>query len=96
MPHDVPLHVAVPFDGTGHAEHDVGPHDAVDELPEQTPLHSCVLAGQAHRPPWHVFPPEHANWVPHPPQLLASVCRSTQALAHEVNPVLQTKVQLLP
>jgi hypothetical protein len=38
MPQAVPLHVAVPFAGTAHAEHDDVPHEAVEVLAEQTPL----------------------------------------------------------
>lgn len=35
MPHELPLHVAVPFDGIAHALHDVVPQLAVLLLLEQ-------------------------------------------------------------
>jgi hypothetical protein len=39
------------------------------------------------------LPEAHACELPHPPQLLLSVWRSTHAPAHTVDPVLQVKVQ---
>jgi hypothetical protein len=53
----VPLHVADPFVGTGHATHEVVPHELVDELLEHVPLHECVPGGQAQPPLWQAIPP---------------------------------------
>jgi hypothetical protein len=84
MPQLVPLHVAEPLFGIGHAPHEVVPHEPVDELLTHAPEHSCVPAGQAQWPLWHVLPPPHANAAPHPPQLLLSLCSSTQAPPHRL------------
>jgi hypothetical protein len=83
MPHDAPLQVAEPFEGTGHGEHEL-PHDAVDELLTQVPLQLCVPPGHAHWPPWQVIPPLHANCEPQPPQFELSLLKSTQPPLHEL------------
>ena len=72
IPHEVPSQVAVPFEGTGHAVHDV-PQEFGDALLEHVLPQLCVPLGQAHTPFWHVAPPVHAWLDPQPPQLLASV-----------------------
>ncbi len=48
-PHDVPLHVALPLDGTGQAVHDVVPQLAVLVFDTQAPL-------QLWKPELHVKP----------------------------------------
>jgi hypothetical protein len=42
IPQEVPLQLADPLAGTGHAVHDVVPHEEVDELLEQVPLQSWL------------------------------------------------------
>jgi hypothetical protein len=95
IPHIIPSQVAEPLVGTGHALHDDGPHEPVDELLTHLPMHSCVPDGQPQWPAWHVLPPAHANIEPHPPQLLLSFCSSTQAPPHGVYPGLQVNVHVL-
>jgi hypothetical protein len=84
IPHLVPSHVGEPLVGVGHWLHEVVPHEPVERLLTQVPEHSWVPAGHAQRPAWHVLPPPHANVAPHPPQLLLSLCSSTQAPLHGV------------
>jgi hypothetical protein len=74
----------MPFDGMGHDEQDVGPHESTDELLAQAPLHSWVLPWHLHAPPWQLFPAPQANDGPQPPQLLLSACSSTHAPPHAV------------
>ena len=78
----MPLQVAVPLVGTGHAVHDVAPvpHVAVDVLLSHVPLQECVPPGQPQPPPRHTLPFLQA--FPHVPQLLLSFERLTQALEH--------------
>jgi hypothetical protein len=77
MPHAVPLHVALPFEGTGHAVQDA-PQVLVELLLSHVPPQLCVPLAQ-HLPLEHT-PPPHAT--PQPPQLFGSVCSSTHALPH--------------
>jgi len=85
-PHEVPSHDddPEPAVGPGHAVHDVAPHELVDWLLTHVPLQSCVPAGHLQAPPAHCLPPVQAYVEPQPPQLLLSVCSSTQAPAHDV------------
>ena len=80
MPHDVPLHVALPFAGTGHAVHDV-PHGVAGALlATHDPPQLCLPEAQ-HPPVWHV-PLSQA--FAHEPQLPLSVCSLTHAPLHSV------------
>jgi hypothetical protein len=76
MPQDVPSHVALPFDGTGQAVHDVVPQLLVEVLLTHEPEHLCWPDEQAHTPATH---DPLLQLVPQAPQLLGSVCSSTQA-----------------
>lgn len=51
----------------------------------QIPAHSVCDGEQAHRPPEQVCPPEHT--LPQAPQLLALVCKLTQAPLHSAWPL---------
>jgi hypothetical protein len=92
VPHEVPLHVALPLVGPeGHAEHDV-PHDAVDVLLTHVPPQSCVpLAWHLHWLLWHVLPPVHA--APQPPQFEVSLVISTHEVPHVIRPEAQADAQ---
>ena len=93
-PHAVPLHVAVPPVGTGHAVHDVAPQLATEVLLTQVPLHRCMAPGQAHAPFWHVVPPAQA--VAQPPQWLLSLCSLTQVVPHSVSPAVHVDPHAVP
>jgi hypothetical protein len=85
-PHDVPSHEGAPEPavGPGHIAHEVVPHEATDWLLAHVPPQSCVPGGHLQLPPEHFLPPAHAYAAPQPPQLLSSVCSSTQAPAQDV------------
>jgi hypothetical protein len=80
VPHEVPLHVALPPVGAVHATHDE-PQLATDVLLMHVPLHEWKALGHAHAPLWQVMPPEHAVGfavVLQPPQLAAWVMSVSQ------------------
>lgn len=58
----------------------------------QLPLHADVPAAHAHDPLVHTRPPGHT--LPHDPQLLASVCGSTQVVTPPVEQVIRGAEQL--
>jgi hypothetical protein len=81
LPHDwpqlVPLQVADPPLGAGHAVQDVVPQELVDALLEHVLPHKCVPEAHAQTPLWQFSPAGQV--VPHAPQLLESVCKFSQA-----------------
>jgi hypothetical protein len=75
VPHDVPLHVALPPVGTGHAVHELVPQLLIELLLTHVPLHAWEPLGHAHVPLWQVVPPAQAPL--HVPQLFGSLAVST-------------------
>jgi hypothetical protein len=70
MPQTFPSHVAAPFAGIGQGAQRAL-HESGDVSLLQLPPQSCVPAGHAQVPAWHVIPPLHA--IPQPPQFLLSL-----------------------
>jgi hypothetical protein len=88
IPQVVPLHVAVPLAGTGHAVHEL-PHVATSVFDTHAPLHTCCPAGHVgvHVPATHeVVPPVGAMHDRlHIPQCIALEVVLTQAVPQSIS-----------